>query len=59
MKKIIGFITSWTLYYLGHFTSKLMNELPFLYSTYNWLMIKSMNIQDWAKLKSPWKNVKK
>lgn len=55
MKKIIGYIGTWMFYYLGHFTSKLMYRMHFLYKPYQWFMMKSFQIQDWANLKSPWK----
>lgn len=59
MKKVIGFIGSWTTYGLGHICSKLMYVRGFewLYDTYQKMMMYSVGIQDWANLKSPWKKV--
>jgi len=56
MKKIIGYLPTYVLYYLGHWTSLLMAKFKwyFLYDIYSWLMIKSADVQDWAGLKKPW-----
>jgi hypothetical protein len=58
LKKLIGFILSWFLYYIGHLTSKIMFKRPgtFLWYIYQYTMMWSVNIQDWAKNKTPWKD---
>ena len=55
MKKTIGFIGSNFFFFLGNITSKLSNSIPFLWGTYQKLMVTSIRIQDWAKLDKPWK----
>lgn len=61
MKKIIAFIPVWLLYYTGHLISKTwetrFNRGGYGYDMYNTCMIRSMNLQDWAGLKGPWKPV--
>ena len=57
MRKPIGYITAWSLFWLGHFISLIMSAAPALYSAYRWLMHKSINVQDWAGNKTPWKHV--
>lgn len=52
MKKAIGFTFAWLFYYAGDLVSRFPN---FNYLLYNKLMTWSNNIQDWAKVKSPWK----
>jgi len=59
MKRIIGYIGAWTLYYLGHLTYKCMNNFVNLYPIYKWAMNSSISIQDWAKLQSPWQHINK
>jgi len=56
MKKILAFIPTWVLYYTGDFISRYLFMGYFMWSfyLYNWCMIKSMEIQDWAGLKEPW-----
>lgn len=58
MRKLVGYIVSWTLYRLGDLISHPMNRFDWawLYSTYNNLMIASMLVQDWAKNTSPWRD---
>ncbi len=51
-KKLVGFPIVWLLYYSGYLISRIPN---FYYPVYNKLMIWSSEIQDWAKLTSPWK----
>lgn len=58
MKRLIGYISAWTLFWVGHWTSLVMGVVPSLYSTYRWLMHKSMELQDWAGNETPWKHVK-
>ena len=55
MKKIIGYIGTWVFYFFGYLCSKLMNVMPVFYTLYKWFMMKSFEVQDWSKLKSPWK----
>jgi hypothetical protein len=57
MRKLVAYISAWALYWLGHWTSLVMGAIPSLYSTYRWLMYKSMNVQDWAGNETPWKHV--
>ena len=57
MKKIISYILSWSLFWLGHLTSLIMGTIPALYTTYRWLMHKSMYMQDWAGNQTPWKHI--
>ncbi len=56
MKKIIGFLPTWILYYIGDLSSIIMVKFDFyfLYGFYNICMITSTDIQDWAGLKKPW-----
>ena len=65
LKKLIGFILSWFLYYVGHLTSQIMFKrpgtflwyvYPFTWYIYQHTMMWSVNIQDWAKNKTPWKD---
>ena len=57
MKKIVGYIGSYSFYYLGHWTSIIMYkfDLDFLYPLYRELMNWSLNLQYWANLDRPWK----
>ena len=57
MKKPISYILSWTLFWFGHFVSLLMGTIPTLYTTYRWCMHKSMELQDWANNKTPWRHI--
>jgi hypothetical protein len=58
-KKIVAFIPAWLLYYAGDLVSKVMGDIEreWPYTLYSKLMRWSMEIQDWAKLSKPWKNV--
>lgn len=59
MKEYICSKIAWGLYYLGDFTSKVMDKTHawFLYPLYNYLMCKSYDLQSWAGDKSgPWKD---
>jgi len=58
MKKSIGYILSWTLYWLGNLVSKPMHYIDWwwLYPVYNNLMRASLSVQDWAKIDGPWSN---
>lgn len=61
MKKLIGYIGSWTLYWLGDFTSRPMHSFDWawLYPTYNNLMLWSSDIQEWAGNETPWREEEK
>lgn len=65
MKKIIGWLLSWTLYYMGDAVSKVLNTnvvgnserlASIVYPVYNWLMHRSDAIQNWGGA-GPWENV--
>ena len=58
MKRLIGYISAWTLFWVGHWTSLVMGVIPALYSTYRWLMLHSMQLQDWAGNETPWRHIK-
>lgn len=62
MKKLIGYPTTWLLYYLGHYMCQLDNmlygKLNFIYRAYQWCHTTSCDIQDWASLDKPWHNTK-
>ena len=57
MKNIVGYIISWSLYWLGDLISRPMQwfDWDWLYPVYNQLMLTSSNIQNWAGNKGPWK----
>ena len=59
MRKLIGYILSWTLYWLGDFVSKPMHWTYgyWLYPVYNRLMIWSTDVQDWSGCDGPWGEV--
>ena len=57
MRKPIGYITAWTLFWIGQLTSLIMGTIPAMYTTYRWAMFNSIRIQDWAGNKTPWKHV--
>lgn len=57
VKKIIGYIISYTLFWLGHLISQPMYRFDcfaWLYPAYNTLMGWSIVVQDWAGLEEPW-----
>lgn len=57
MKKIVGWILSWSMFLLGDLVSKMMNTRVtyWMFSIYCWLMVKSSNIQDWSQIDNgPW-----
>lgn len=60
MKKAIGWLASWALFWAGHFVSRglmhgqLLEES--LYPIYNWLMNTSCHVQDWGG-GGPWEDV--
>lgn len=56
MKSCLGFIASWSLFWLGHWVSRPMSRWEWaghLYTSYSWLMTKSVQVQDWGG-KGPW-----
>ena len=58
MKYWIGYVVCWTCYWIGHFFSLFINIEPewlttIFYPPYNWFMLKSGDIQDWAGGDSP------
>ncbi len=59
MRKIVGFIGAWGFYYMGHLAWLFMNKTKtsFLHNLYVSCMLRSYNIKNWAKLKSPWREV--
>lgn len=61
MKKIIGYIGSYLCFWIGAFFAKIMYKIPILFFVvlYQRFMEWSWNLQDWAKLDKPWKEVKK
>ena len=56
MKKAIAYILSWILYGLGDLVSRPMQwfDWNWLYPLYNWLMLNSLAVQDWAGNQKPW-----
>jgi hypothetical protein len=56
IKKLIAYLVSWTLFWMGDLVSRLIdNEDTFnLYSMSNKLMNASLSVQDWAENKTPW-----
>lgn len=61
MKVIIARVLSPILYWVGHFFSKLFESCDSLgwlfYPIYNWCMITSSNIEDWAGVNIMWNPV--
>lgn len=57
IQKVLAYLASWSLFWLGDWTSKLMfwsEAYGLLYPIYNSLMGYSSTIQDWANNKTPW-----
>ena len=55
MKRAIGWLLSWLLYYLGDIVSRtITNRQAWLYPLYNWLMWKSTRSQDWGGGAGAW-----
>jgi hypothetical protein len=52
MKKLIGYPICQTLYWLGHYVSRVMEryDWAFLYGAYSRLMGWSIRVNDWAGL---------
>jgi hypothetical protein len=61
MKKLVAYILSWSLFWLGDVVSRVMrfDSMWWLYPVYNWLMLWSMRVQDWAGNATPWNSTKK
>ena len=57
MKKIIAWPLTWLFFWLGDLVSKPMHYLnwAWLYPAYNNLMGWSVDVQDWADVKGPWR----
>lgn len=55
MKKLISFISSYFLFYLGHIVYLIFVQYGMCYNIYNWLMDNSEKIQSWGGNTSPWK----
>lgn len=54
---MIAYISTWTLFWLGHWASRLFEivEMEFLFDIYNWCMQASVNIQDKYDVQNgPW-----
>ena len=60
MRKIIGYVVSWSLYWSGDLISKPMHYLDWywLYPVYNRLMCWSSDVQDWSNAIGPWESTK-
>jgi hypothetical protein len=59
-KAILAWPITWALFWTGHVVSSVFlrwDSLAFMYPTYNRLMCWSIDVQDWAGLKSPWSEV--
>lgn len=56
MRKVTGWLAAWFLFWVGHVVSRLLfwDALAWLYPAYNWLMHRSMVVQDWADVRGPW-----
>jgi len=57
MKKFVGLVLSYLFFYLGDWTSILMQKTGWdrLYVLYKEFMNWSLNLQYWADLDRPWK----
>lgn len=55
MKKAIGWLAAWALFWMGHAVSRPMERFDWpLYPIYNRLMLASVDVQDWAAVSGPW-----
>lgn len=56
VKKVLGWWTSWALFYVGDTVHVVMDyfEWFWLYPVYNTSMNWSVRIQEWADVKGPW-----
>ena len=51
LRKLIAWPLAWALYGIGHAVSKCISKRTgFLYPVYNWAMVLSANVSDWAGL---------
>ena len=57
VKKFIGYVISWTFFWLGDLISRLMHisGLGWFYPAYNRLMLWSIDIQEWSECNGPWR----
>ena len=57
MKKFLAYTLSWLFFWIGDLISYPMNyfDWGWLYPTYNRSMIWSVDLQDWGKIKGPWR----
>lgn len=55
MKRAMGWLVSWALYWLGHAVSRVMNwaDAGWPYPAYRWLMLASVDVRDWGGA-GPW-----
>jgi hypothetical protein len=60
MRKLVGYIVSWILFWIGDLLSKPMHYINWwwLYPVYNRLMIWSADVQDWSSANGPWESTK-
>ncbi|CAB4142247.1 hypothetical protein UFOVP449_4 [uncultured Caudovirales phage] len=58
MKKRIGYISAWALFWSGHLMYLLMHRIPKLYPIYRWSMLSSIKSQEWAGIETPWAHIK-
>ena len=56
MKKAIGPVLAWSLFWLGDAVSRCMNTrfTGWIYPIYNKLMCASLDVQDWSGSDGPW-----
>ena len=57
MKKIVAWPLAWLFFWTGDLISRIMNYLDWgwMYPAYNNLMSWSIDIQEWADVRGPWK----
>ena len=60
MKKVIAYIVSWALFWLGDIVSKPMQwfEWEWVYPVYSKIMFASLAVQEWANNDGPWEKPK-
>lgn len=59
MRKVVGYVVSWILFWLGDIVSRPMNWVEcmwWLYPAYNKLMLWSSSVQDWSGANGPWRD---
>ncbi|WP_157661398.1 hypothetical protein [Burkholderia ubonensis] len=55
MKKAIGWLAAWALFWMGHVVSRSMERFDWaVYPLYTRLMLASVGVQDWAGVTGPW-----